>query len=104
MRNGTLSQVNTALTRIQRQSIQVEGFIEHYGVDYSLDQRDEYGHSPAHWMALNGHTHVCRSFPLAPLMAHEDFPFRYLMTKKVAKIDLHSNNGQGPRPIHWASR
>jgi len=26
------------------------------------------------------------------------------MTKKVAKIDLHSNNGQGPRPIHWASR
>ena len=46
MRNGTLSQV--------------EGFIEHYGVDYSLDQRDEYGHSPAHWMALNGHTHVCR--------------------------------------------
>ena len=104
MRNGTLSQVNTALTRIQRQSIQVEGFIEHYGVDYSLDQRDEYGHSPAHWMALNGHTHVCRSFPLAPLMTHEDFPFRYLMTKKVAKIDLHSNNGQGPRPIHWASR
>ena len=40
--------------------LQVEGFIDHYGVDYSLDQRDEYGHSPAHWMALNGHTHVCR--------------------------------------------
>ena len=60
MRNGTLSQVNTALIWIQRQCIQVEGFIEHYGVDYSLDQRDEYGHSPAHWMALNGHTHVCR--------------------------------------------
>ena len=39
---------------------QVEGFMEKYGVDYSLDQRDEYGHSPAHWMALNGHTHVCR--------------------------------------------
>jgi hypothetical protein len=24
--------------------------------------------------------------------------------QKGGKIDLHSNNGQGPRPIHWASR
>ena len=39
-----------------------------------------------------------------PILTREDFRFRYLMTKKVAKIDLHSNNGQGPRPIHWASR
>ncbi len=28
---------------------------------------------------------------------------RYLV-QKGGKIDLHSNNGQGPRPIHWASR
>ena len=28
---------------------------------------------------------------------------RYLV-QKSARIDLHSNNGQGPRPIHWASR
>ena len=82
----------------------MEGFIEHYGVDYSLDQRDEYGHSPAHWMALNGHTHVCRSFPFTSDLLMKNFLCRYLMTKKVAKIDLHSNNGQGPRPIHWASR
>ena len=24
--------------------------------------------------------------------------------RQGGKIDLHSNNGQGPRPIHWASR
>ena len=45
-----------------------------------------------------------QSLTHSALMTHEDFRFRYLMTKKVAKIDLHSNNGQGPRPIHWASR
>jgi len=73
MREGTLSQV--------------EGFINKYGLEYSLDQRDEYGHTPTHWTALNGHAHV----------------FRYLVQKQ-GKIDLHSNNGQGPRPIHWASR
>ena len=26
------------------------------------------------------------------------------MLAKGAKLDLHSENGQGPRPIHWASR
>ena len=39
---------------------QVEYFFEKYGMEYSLDQRDEYGHSPAHWMALNGHAHITR--------------------------------------------
>ena len=28
---------------------------------------------------------------------------RYMLAKG-AKLDLHSENGQGPRPIHWASR
>ena len=73
MRDGSLSQV--------------EKFVNKYGLDYTLNQRDEYGHTPTHWLALNGHTHV----------------FRYLV-QKGGKIDLHSNNGQGPRPIHWASR
>ncbi|XP_023331098.1 probable protein S-acyltransferase 23 isoform X2 [Eurytemora carolleeae] len=66
---------------------QVEYFFEKYGMEYSLDQRDEYGHSPPHWMALNGHATIAR----------------YLM-ERGGKIDLHSNNSQGPRPIHWASR
>ena len=29
-------------------------------MEYSLDQRDEYGHSPPHWMALNGHATIAR--------------------------------------------
>ena len=66
---------------------QVEKFINKYGLDYTLNQRDEYGHTPTHWLALNGHAHVFRS-----------------LVQKGGKIDLHSNNGQGPRPIHWASR
>ena len=66
---------------------QVENFINKYGLDYTLSQRDEYGHTPTHWLALNGHAHV----------------FRYLV-QKGGKLDLHSNNSQGPRPIHWASR
>ena len=28
---------------------------------------------------------------------------RYMLAKG-ARLDLHSENGQGPRPIHWASR
>lgn len=59
MRNGVLSQVDQGPAH-KADCHQVSGFIDKYGVDYSLDQRDEYGHSPAHWMALNGHTHVCR--------------------------------------------
>ena len=26
------------------------------------------------------------------------------MVSKRLAVDLHSDNGQGPRPIHWASR
>ena len=73
MRDGSLSQV--------------ERFISKYGLEYSLSQRDEYGHTPTHWLALNGHAHVFRS-----------------LVKLGGDIDLHSNNSQGPRPIHWASR
>ncbi len=29
--------------------------------------------------------------------------YRYIV-ERGGKIDLHSNNNQGPRPIHWASR
>ena len=35
-------------------------------------------------------------------------PFRLSVSTDIplfqAQIDLHSDNGQGPRPIHWASR
>ena len=31
------------------------------------------------------------------------FFYRYMLAKG-ARLDLHSENGQGPRPIHWASR
>ena len=39
---------------------QVEKFINKYGLDYTMNQRDEYGHTPTHWLALNGHAHVFR--------------------------------------------
>jgi ankyrin repeat protein len=45
---------------LHRSLPQVEYFFEKYGMVYSLDQRDEYGHSPAHWVALNGHAHITR--------------------------------------------
>jgi len=66
---------------------QVDRFVSKYGLEYSLQQRDEYGHTPTHWLALNGHSHV----------------FRFLVQKR-GNVNHHSNNGQGPRPIHWASR
>lgn len=28
----------------------------------------------------------------------------FFQANKGARLDLHSDNGQGPRPIHWASR
>lgn len=65
---------------------QVEYLHDRYG-NVIFEERDEYGHSPAHWMALNGHVAIAR-----------------YMVQKKAKVDLHSDNGQGPRPIHWASR
>ena len=43
-----------------RNLAQVEYFIEKYGMDYSLEQRDEYGHTPSHWMALKGHAQISR--------------------------------------------
>eukprot|EP00095_Tigriopus_kingsejongensis_P005009 maker-scaffold139_size317827-snap-gene-1.20 protein:Tk05009 transcript:maker-scaffold139_size317827-snap-gene-1.20-mRNA-1 annotation:"hypothetical protein AaeL_AAEL001203" len=65
---------------------QVEYLFDRYGSEI-FNERDEYGHSSAHWMALNGHIYIARS----------------MATKKI-QVDLHSENGQGPRPIHWASR
>ena len=93
MRDGSLSQVS--------------GFVSKYGLEYSLQQRDEYGHTPTHWLALNGHAHVFRSdrqtaLSLLPSYSHFT-PGRFLVQKR-GNVDHHSNNGQGPRPIHWASR
>ena len=65
---------------------QVEYLVDKYGLEI-FKERDEYGHSPAHWMALNGHASIAR-----------------YMATKCGALDLHSDNSQGPRPIHWASR
>ena len=37
----------------------VEYLTDRYSVDI-FKERDEYGHSPAHWMALNGHFSIAR--------------------------------------------
>ena len=64
----------------------MEYLVDKYGLEI-FKERDEYGHSPAHWMALNGHASIAR-----------------YMATKCGALDLHSDNSQGPRPIHWASR
>ncbi len=38
---------------------QTEYLHDRYGKEIFLE-RDEYGHSPAHWMALNGHVGLAR--------------------------------------------
>ena len=42
-----------------RNLAQVEYLTDRYGLDI-FKERDEYGHSPAHWMALNGHASIAR--------------------------------------------
>lgn len=59
MRDGSLSQVS--------------GFVSKYGLEYSLQQRDEYGHTPTHWLALNGHAHVFRSDSCVPPPSSQSF-------------------------------
>ena len=107
MRNGTLSQVNTGLiyesnnkTSRWRASSSTMGWTTAWTRGTNMVT-----HLPTGWPST-GTLMSAGGFHLHSIdePAHEDFPFRYLMTKKVAKIDLHSNNGQGPRPIHWASR
>ena len=90
MRDGSLSQV--------------ERFVGKYGLEYSLQQRDEYGHTPTHWLALNGHSHVFRSVVnLNRVSTLVIITVRFLVQNR-GHVNHHSNNVQGPRPIHWASR
>ena len=42
-----------------RNLAQVEYLTDRYGLDI-FKERDEYGHSPAHWMALNVHASIAR--------------------------------------------
>nr|XP_039254281.1 probable protein S-acyltransferase 23 [Styela clava] len=64
--------------------IPVQDIVEKEGVEV-LSQFDKEGHSPIHWAALGGHTHV----------------LRYFIDKK-APMDIHANNQLGAQPIHWA--
>ena len=109
MRNGTLSQVNTQGSYMNpktmhprwRDSSSTTGRTTAWTRGTSMGI-----HLPIGWPSM-GTLMSAGSFLLHTIdePVHEYLPFhRYLMTKKVAKIDLHSNNGQGPRPIHWASR
>lgn len=41
--------------------IPVQDIVEKQGVEI-LSQHDKEGHSPIHWAALGGHTHVLRYF------------------------------------------
>jgi len=86
--SSEISQVSESLFEAMRSGnlSQVEYLVDKYGLEI-FKERDEYGHSPAHWMALNGHASIAR-----------------YMATKCGALDLHSDNSQGPRPIHWASR
>lgn len=50
-----------------------------------LTQRDQDGHTLAHWAALNGHVVV----------------MEYLLANRSPENE-HSDNSYGPKPIHWA--
>ncbi|XP_064637705.1 putative ZDHHC-type palmitoyltransferase 5 [Lineus longissimus] len=64
--------------------IPLQTLVEAYGLEV-LKQRDEKGHTPAHWAALGGHTNL----------------LRYLIEIK-GPVDEPSDNELGQRPIHWA--
>ncbi|GJQ65553.1 hypothetical protein Trydic_g7653 [Trypoxylus dichotomus] len=64
----------------------VEELVEKSGVQV-LRARDEWGYTPAHWVALDGNVEM----------------MRYLVDKS-APVNLSCLGTQGPRPIHWACR
>lgn len=50
-----------------------------------LHQYDREGHTPLHWAALGGHSHVVRFF-----------------IECRAPVDMPARNELGSQPIHWA--
>ena len=50
-----------------------------------LHQYDREGHTPLHWAALGGHSHVVRFF-----------------VECRAPVDMPARNELGSQPIHWA--
>ncbi|XP_025085865.1 probable protein S-acyltransferase 23 isoform X2 [Pomacea canaliculata] len=64
--------------------IPVQTIVEQQGVGV-LSQRDDKGHTPAHWACLGGHTSI----------------LRFIIENK-GPIDEPSANDLGARPIHWA--
>lgn len=64
--------------------IPVQDIVERDGIDV-LSQFDAEGHTPIHWAALGGHTHILRYF-----------------IEKKAKMDIFATNKLGAQPIHWA--
>lgn len=69
-----------------RELSEIAEFVEKSGTEV-LRARDEWGYTPAHWVALDGNVEV----------------MRYIVDRG-APIDLHCLGTQGPRPIHWACR
>ena len=52
-----------------------------------LHQYDREGHTPLHWAALGGHSHVVRFF-----------------VECRAPVDMPARNELGSQPIHWAGK
>ena len=51
-----------------------------------LHQYDREGHTPLHWAALGGHSHVVRFF-----------------IECRAPVEMPARNELGSQPIHWAA-
>lgn len=62
----------------------VEFLVERYGIQI-LCERDENGHTPAHWACLEGHYNIVE-----------------YMIEKGAPVNLPSRSQVGAYPIHWA--
>ncbi|XP_014212094.1 protein S-acyltransferase 24 isoform X2 [Copidosoma floridanum] len=64
----------------------IDALVDKNGSDI-LSVRDEWGYTPAHWVALDGNIEV----------------MRYLIERN-GPVDLSCLGTQGPRPIHWTCR
>ncbi|KAH1028696.1 hypothetical protein HUJ05_002028 [Dendroctonus ponderosae] len=67
-------------------TVEVEAYVVEYGVEV-LCAKDEWGYTPAHWVALDGNVDLMR-----------------LIIDSGAPYDQNCLGTQGPRPIHWACR
>ena len=72
--------------KISRDLVKINAIVKELGVS-SLNIRDEWGYTIAHWAALYGNIQL----------------IQFLLRHNIA-VDSSCLGTQGPKPIHWACR